>query len=209
MKRTTLYLTRHGQTVWNVEGKLQGHQDSPLTELGRLQARWLADAMADTPLDAIYSSPSGRAMSTAEIVRGARDLPVVPVEALREINLGPWEGLAGEAIAARHPEAYDAFWKTPHLYRAEHGGESYFDLRNRVVPALGRLLADHAGGAILLVTHAATLKTIMAHFGGLPLSELWQPPFVHSTSLCRVAVEDGVPRIELYGDTSHYREEDG
>ena len=65
-----LYIIRHGQTDWNVEGKIQGRQDIPLNDMGRRQARALADGMKSRPVAAVYSSPQKRAMETAEAIAG-------------------------------------------------------------------------------------------------------------------------------------------
>lgn len=112
----TLYITRHGQTQWNVEGRMQGSLDSPLTGEGVRQAQALADRMAGVPLDAIYSSPTPRSWATAETLRGVRDLPLHAEARIREICMGAWEGQRDDALKADHPEQFGAFWKTPHLY---------------------------------------------------------------------------------------------
>lgn len=74
MKKTTIYITRHGQTQWNVEKRMQGRQDSPLTEQGMRQAMWLRDALKHVDFDAMYASPSPRARRTAEILLKASRL---------------------------------------------------------------------------------------------------------------------------------------
>ncbi|EQB85893.1 hypothetical protein M918_16965 [Clostridium sp. BL8] len=78
---TRLYITRHGETLWNTEGRMQGWNDSPLTDLGIKQAEWLRDRIQDEKIDAIYSSPSNRAFKTAEIVRGGREIEIIKHEA--------------------------------------------------------------------------------------------------------------------------------
>ena len=93
MNSTKIYLVRHGQTVWNVKKRMQGHQDSPLTKLGILQANWAKEALDDIKIDIIYSSPSNRAYKTAEIIKGNRKIPLVAKNNLREINLGDWEAM--------------------------------------------------------------------------------------------------------------------
>ncbi|WP_412973888.1 histidine phosphatase family protein [Paenibacillus sp. OAS669] len=90
--KTTLYLTRHGETEWNVEGKLQGHKDSPLTNLGKRQAKWLGASLKEIEFDAIYSSPSPRTYQTAEIIREERKIELSSCDSLKEIGLGSWEG---------------------------------------------------------------------------------------------------------------------
>ncbi|OBZ17135.1 MULTISPECIES: histidine phosphatase family protein [Bacillales] len=206
MKKTTLYLTRHGQTEWNVAHRLQGHKNSPLTPLGLLHAAWLAESMSSIQLDIIYSSSSERTLQTAEILRNKRDIAILPEQDLREINMGCWEGEVKDNVEAAFPEDYSAFWQTPHLFKPNNGGESFYDLQNRVLPKLREIIESNEGKNILIVTHAATLKLIMTHFSGKPLSEVWTPPIVDSTALCKVIIKGDQTIIELHGDTSHYKD---
>jgi broad specificity phosphatase PhoE len=92
---TTLLLVRHGETDWNAEGRLQGHTDMPLNDLGRRQARALADELAGDGIEAVYSSDLARASETAEIVAERLGLPVGLDPDLREKDWGTWEGADG------------------------------------------------------------------------------------------------------------------
>ncbi|MCS7461657.1 histidine phosphatase family protein [Paenibacillus doosanensis] len=205
-KKTTMYLTRHGETEWNVEKRMQGHSDSPLTPLGVFQAACLGDALRTVPFDAIYSSSSKRTVATAEVIRGSRQTAIIAQDALREIRLGEWEGKTGSYIREKDPEAYRMFWNEPHLYQPANQGESFYELYDRVIPWIKEAAASHLGEQILIVTHAITLKLLMAYFEGRPLAELWSPPILEPTALCKVVIQDGKECIELHGDTSHYRE---
>lgn len=203
--RTTLYITRHGQTHWNAERRMQGHANSELTELGTQQATWLHDALQDIDLAAIYASPSTRAYHTAEIIRGQRAQAVIACEQLKEIGLGSWEGQLTSEIEQQHPAEFFAFWHAPHEYQAFNGGETFPQVRERVLPKIDELINLHAGQTILLVTHAVTLKTIVSSFEGRPLARLWDPPVIHPTSLSKIVIEDGIASIELYADVSHHQ----
>ncbi|HWH04956.1 MAG TPA: histidine phosphatase family protein, partial [Gaiellaceae bacterium] len=103
---TTIVLARHGETDWNREQRFQGHADRPLNELGREQARELAERLRNDRIDAVYSSPLVRALETAETVAAALGLPVETREALREVDVGSWEGLSRDEIEERHPEDF-------------------------------------------------------------------------------------------------------
>lgn len=100
---TTIVLVRHGETDWNLERRWQGHSDRPLNETGRAQARELAEALADEPFDAVYSSDLMRAHETARIVAERMGLDVTAVPDLRETRFGSWEGLSDEEVAHRFP----------------------------------------------------------------------------------------------------------
>ncbi len=101
---TRLILARHGETDWNRDGIWQGHGDPPLNDLGREQAAGLAERLRDVELDALYSSDLRRALQTAEFVATAKDLDVVALGGLREMDVGSWTGLTLAQIAERFPE---------------------------------------------------------------------------------------------------------
>lgn len=206
MTKTIVYLTRHGQTEWNVVRKMQGYQNSPLTELGVLQATWLRDAMLDIDLAALYASSSQRAIKTAEIIRGQRPLEIMTSDAFREIDMGDWEGKTIDEIQQTDAQGLDVFWKRPTEYVPTNHGESFYDLQSRVIPALDKVVAHHPGQTIMIVSHGITLKLMLAYFEQRPLAELWDPPFIQPTALSKVVIEDDVTRIELNGDTAHYKE---
>lgn len=201
---TRLYLIRHGETEWNLQGRLQGHADSPLSQLGRQQAQWLAESLQDVRFDVLLSSSSGRTMETARIVRGLREQPIQAADIWREMHLGAWEGRLAEEIKLEQPESFGAFWSRQHEYKPD-SGESYEALQERVLPALERLLEEHAGNTIGLFSHTVTLKIIMAHIEQRPLAELWNPPYFYPTCLSLVEWKEGRPRIVLHGDTSHFQ----
>jgi broad specificity phosphatase PhoE/8-oxo-dGTP pyrophosphatase MutT (NUDIX family) len=204
--KTTLYLIRHGETVWNVEGRFQGHKDSPLTSLGERQARWLRMALKDIEFDAIYSSTSPRAYRTADIIRGKREVAIETSDRLMEIHLGCWEGKPRTEIENIFPEDHHLFWSAPHAYVPSNGGESFPQLQNRVIQEMKDIIWKHRDGNVLIVTHAIALKAIMAWFKGDPLENLWSPPIIQPTALNKVVIEgDDACSIELYGDISHYQ----
>ena len=201
---TTLYLTRHGQTEWNTQGRMQGHGDSPLTETGVMQAQWLAEALQDIPFDAIYSSSQGRAMRTAEAIGRGRDIEVIPADEIREMRLGVWEGKTKEDAEQTHGEQISNFWNAPDKY-VPIGGESFCEVRDRAVAFLTSLVEKHRGETILAVMHGCVLKLVMGYFEQRPLAKLWNPPTMLPTSLSKVQFTNGTHRIVMYADTSHYK----
>lgn len=200
-----LYITRHGETVWNTQKRMQGHKDSPLTEKGIHQAEQLARKLADIQLDAVYASSSGRTIQTARILAGDRKTPVIPLDELREISLGEWEGRTFEEVEAENPEQYRNFWECPHRYEPS-GGEGFPDIRRRIGEILSTLVSRHDGGNLLVVTHAVALKTIMAIVENKDWKDLWTGAFIHPTSLSELEYENGVWKAVKWGDISHYEE---
>jgi probable phosphoglycerate mutase len=205
MKKTVLFLTRHGQTEWNLQKRMQGHQNSALTALGEQQAEWLKDRLDGENLGAIYSSTSPRALHTAQIIRGSRSLPIQQQASLMEINMGSWEGRNTDQIQQDYPLQYSHFFTRPDLYIPQTSGETYTQLEQRVMPTIERIVNDNVGLEVLIVTHRMTLKVIMAHFLGKSLQELGELPDILSTALCKVTLTDNHATIDLYGDTSHYQ----
>lgn len=206
MHDTIIYLVRHGQTEWNVEHRLQGHQDSPLTELGRKQAMWLGEALERTPIDVIYSSFSPRARMTAEYIRGTREIDILESNRLMEINMGEWEGLTQDDVMNNDPEQHRHFWHDPEMFRVA-GAESFRDVLTRAVDCLHRILAEHQGRSILLVTHTVVVKLLMAYFEQRPIQAIWDPPYIHPACLSKIVCRQDGFHIELHGDISHYKEE--
>lgn len=204
-QKTIIYITRHGQTEWNVLHKMQGHQDSPLTSLGINQAEWLRDAMSGEKIDVIYSSSSPRAVKTAEIIKANRELAIIEAENLREMNLGEWEGQIQAELKTRYPEQFHNFWNDPEHFSVP-GGETYQEVLTRSTHILHDILAKHEGKTIMIVTHTVVVKLLMSYFEGRPLKEIWNPPYIYPTCLCKIEYEDQRPTIVLHGDISHYKE---
>lgn len=197
-----LFVTRHGETVWNTHQRLQGWKDSELTENGIQNALLLGNRLKDIEFQSIYASPSKRTIHTATLIKGNRELSIIEDENLREINLGEWEGQTQEDLIDMYPEEYYAFWNTPHLYTT-NSGESFEQLQERVLRFLHRILSKHKDGNVLIVTHTVLIKALLLHCKNLSIEELWAPPYIHDTSLSLIEVEDGEMTIKLEGDISH------
>ena len=144
---TTLLLARHGETDWNRELRIQGSSDIALNELGREQARALAEELADVPLHAIYASDLSRARATAAAVAATHGLDVRLDSRLRERSFGSWEGLTREDLAA-FPEG------------SRHDGESDEQVRARVLEAVQEIARAHPGQHVLVVSHGGALNTL-------------------------------------------------
>ena len=195
---TKLYITRHGETEWNTKGMMQGWGNSPLTELGREQGKWLRDRIKDLHIDVIYSSPSGRAYETAKIIKGNRDIELLTDEGLKEINMGNWQGLSQEEIKALGEENYFNYWNFPSKYIPTGGGESYYELRDRSYEAITKILEKEKGKTILIVTHTVALKGFLNKLQNKHIDEIVQPPFIKQTSLTEIDFnEDGYEIINL------------
>ena len=159
----TLLLARHGETDWNAEHRWQGHSDIPLNDRGREQARALAEELADEPIAAIYSSDLLRAYETAKVVAERKDMDVIVDTALRETNLGVWEGLTSTEIEERYPDDWRV-WRDGGI-PAGRGGETPGEARERIVEVAHRIAAAHAGEQVLVVTHGGSMRRVHEHLG--------------------------------------------
>lgn len=186
---TTILLARHGESDWNRDQRWQGHADRPLTELGRRQARELAERLAGTDLDAVYSSDLRRARETAEIIGRTHRLDVKTMPALREVDVGSWSGLTRAEAEERYPEAY-LRWTA-----GEEGwddGETYDELRDRVLRAVREIAADHPGERVLVLAHGGSIRAIHAAVLGVDVHTYRRLQRVEpNAGLSAVCVEDG------------------
>jgi broad specificity phosphatase PhoE len=152
-----LYLARHGQTDWNLDGRLQGTADLPLNPTGRLQAVALERKLAGVHLDAVYSSELRRSRETAATVHGRA--PLMSLAGLNERRLGIFEREAANAeYLRRSQDPVDEL----------DGGESLTQFFVRVQTTLQRILARHRSGAILIVGHGGTNQMIVRALFDLP-----------------------------------------
>jgi probable phosphoglycerate mutase len=165
---TTLLLARHGETDWNRERRFQGHADPPLNELGRRQAGELAERLRGDCLAAIYSSPLRRAHETALVVGAALGLPVETRPALREVDVGSWQGLSRDEIEERFPDDFQRWLDGGDGWS---GGETYAGLQERVVRELLALARRHAGRRVLVVCHGGTIRAAQAAAAGLQYAD--------------------------------------
>lgn len=186
---TTILLARHGESDWNRDRRWQGHADRPLTDLGREQARALADRLAATELDAVYSSDLERARETAAIVAEPHQLPVKELPDLREVDVGSWSGLTRAEAEERYPNAFRRWTE------GEEGwddGETYEQLSERVVGAVLTIATRHPGDRVLLVAHGGSVRAVHAAALGVDIHTYRRIQRVEpNATLSAVCVEDG------------------
>ncbi len=170
---TELWIVRHGQTDWNVEGRYQGQADQPLNVVGLAQAEAAAKQLRGKTFAAIYSSDLQRARVTAEIIAAELGLPVQIDRHLREVNQGEWEGMLTADIQARYAETWSAR-QQDRLHAAPPGGESLAQVAARVLPAVDEITQRHPDAAILVVSHGLALGVVRCAAAGAPLIEAFQ-----------------------------------
>jgi broad specificity phosphatase PhoE len=193
-----LLLARHGQSIWNGERRFQGSTDIDLSDVGRAQARALGRALRATPLAAGYVSPMRRAHETAEIALAEAGVPIVPIEELRELCLGDWEGCTVDEVRAREGDPYRAWVRAP-LDCPPPRGEPLPDVCARVRAAMARIAAAHPNGDdVLVVAHGGVISVYACWLLGCSFNELWRLR-VDNASLTVVKP----PRLVSLNDTAH------
>lgn len=164
----TLYIARHGQTDWNASRRYQARTDVPMNDTGRAQALALRGRFDELGLRFVntYSSPLQRATETARLLTQGSDTEMLVEPTFVEIDLGEWEGLYEKEIKAKVGEAaYDA-WRDGGYVKGAPGGESMFDVMDRVRPRVVEIAARAHDTDLLIVAHQATNMAIKAVLSG-------------------------------------------
>jgi len=200
---TRIILTRHGQTLWNIEGRVQGSLDSPLTEIGILQAGSLASRLKNHGINHIYSSDSPRAIGTAEEIRRELGLDKLSTNpALRELAFGEWEGRIWQELRVDYPEIFMIWDSEPHLVTIP-GGENMEMVMERAWGFLQQIIKGHPGETVCLVTHGITLKLLVTKALGFGVHDWAKTPWQHNTALNIFEVEEQQWIPTLLGDCQH------
>ena len=153
-----IYVTRHGQTDWNVQGKTQGRADIELNEVGIKQAKQTKEELKNIDIDLIICSPLKRAKKTAEIINEGRNIPIIFDDQIIERNFGEFEG---EKIK------FDEFWDYnahPRCQRAE----TIQEIISRISNFLDKIKEEYKDKNVLLVTHGGVSIAINCYFKGIP-----------------------------------------
>jgi broad specificity phosphatase PhoE len=192
-----LLLARHGQTEWNAAARFQGHTDIGLSERGRAQAHALGRALRGRPVTAAYVSPMRRAIETAEIALADAGILWTPIEELRELSLGQWEGCTVDEIRQRDGDPYAAWLRAP-LDNPPPDAEPLPVVRDRVLTAVERIAAAHGDGEALVIAHGGVISVYACHLLGCSFNHLWRLR-VDNCSLTIVRP----PRLVTLNDTRH------
>ncbi len=171
---TRIILVRHGETTWNIEGRYQGQEDTPLSARGLDQGHKLAEGLRDIPIDVAISSPLQRSYQTCKFCADLHGLQVATDDRLLEINHGSWEGVLAPEIAAKYPVEFAAWHTAPHTVIMPDGGESLEDVRARVRAAFDEYADTYAGKTVLVAAHDAVNKAIICDLLGLGMDKFWQ-----------------------------------
>ncbi|MDP9579772.1 histidine phosphatase family protein [Priestia megaterium] len=201
-KKVTLYFVRHGETQYNVEKRIQGFCDSPLTESGIFQAKSVGKGLSDINFKAAYSSDSQRVLDTAKYAIGNQDIPLIIDPRLKELNFGVLESLLKEEIFEKHGNILERILSFKNLDISAPDGESYVQLYTRTTNAVGDIIKKHAleGGNILIFSHGITIGNYI-----LQVTQSDEYPVHENCSVSVVSYINGQSIVEEIANT-HYRE---
>ena len=168
-----IILLRHGETTWNIEGRYQGQEDTPLSPRGLEQGKKAALALKNIPIDRAISSPLSRSFETCRMAADYHHLTVMKDGRLIEISHGLWEGIHADEIEARYPKEFRLWHTHPEQVQMPEG-ENLEDVRKRAREAFDEYAAKYDGETVLVAAHDAVNKAIICDLLGLDMSHFWQ-----------------------------------
>jgi len=201
---TRVFMVRHGVTVLSAEDRFAGATDVALSDEGREQTRRLAERLSHEKVAAVYASPLGRTVETAQILAAPHKLEVQTRDGLREISHGRWEQMTRREVEKEFPEEAAEWEKDPYTF-APVGGESGLAVTARALPVLVELVRGHPGDNILVVSHKATIRLLLSSLLGFDPRRYRDNLDQKPAALNIVDFRDATrARLTLFNDTSHY-----
>ena len=187
-----IYIVRHGQTIWNASGLLQGSAEIELNEWGRELAGKTGMELEDVHFDKIYSSPLIRAYETACLIRGHRNIEIIRDERLCELCFGENEGKNFKELLKDTSNDFHYFFDRPQLYKAPKGGESFEQISIRAKEFMEEIVEPQKNEfeRIMIVGHGALNKAIMRHIRKNEISEYWSGGLQKNCSVSIVNLTD-------------------
>ena len=195
---THFIFVRHGQTDWNRENRFRGRADIPLNATGLEQAQRAADALRNTPIAAIYASPLGRTMQTAQSIAQPHGLAVIPRRELLDIDYGDWQGKLPSEI---DPEQYARWCEHPEVVKITNG-ENLPQVRSRVMNFVDSLSGQADDRAVVLVSHDLVGKILICGLMSAPSNSIHR---VQQENACidRFDAENGMYLVRTTNETKH------
>jgi len=197
-KACQIYLIRHGETTNAGEICFNGHYDVDLSKTGLKQSLCIAESLKIAPIKAVYSSDLKRTQIGAKYIADKHNLRHIPYKELRELAFGDWEGLSVADINRKHPGRLKERLNNLELFHVE-GGESFFQLRDRVIPKFKAIIAEHPGDTIVIFCHGGVIRTILAHILKISIKNLFRMNQPYASVNIIQYYKEGDPVVELMG----------
>lgn len=200
-----IYLTRHGETEWNLEKRMHGHKNANLTQRGIEEAKKLGKSLEEIEFDIIYSSPIQRAIDTAEYIRGDKKTKIITHENLKELNFGKWEGMLEKDCSEKYPDQFHNIWYKPEIFEPVEGGERLQELMNRIETWFYEMIKNTEYENVLIVTHGVVNRAFYTVLKKNSIERFWEEPYILNTALTIIDVDNEKIEFKLEADTSHLR----
>ncbi|EIJ43784.1 fructose-2,6-bisphosphatase [Beggiatoa alba B18LD] len=200
MQTTQLYVIRHGETFWNIAGRIQGTLESGLTDIGIAQANALSANLLKLPFQTIYSSDLSRAYQTAKYIADPKGLEVVIDSGLQERNFGIFQGLTWRELEVKYPEELQQYRTNPEFIVPN--GESTHQFYDRCAAIFNELAVRHLGQRILIVTHGGVVSNLLRYALGIPFGAPRRFEVVN-TSVNIFMYKENHWMLERWGDVHH------
>ncbi len=168
-----VYLIRHGETANAGQICFNGHFDVGLSPAGIEQFSLIAAALKNHPIHSVYSSDLKRTRICAEIVAEPHSLKPTTHPELRELCFGEWEGMSVQEINQKYPNELESRLKNIETFSVE-GGESFHQLKDRVIPKFEEIVANHSNDSIVILVHGGVNRVILGHLLGIPISNIFR-----------------------------------
>ncbi len=200
---TRLIIVRHAESAFNIQNRMQGHQDSHLTKKGLEQARRLAKRIRHFKIDKVYSSDLGRAYSTTVVITSyLKRVKIIRDPKLREILLGDWEGMTPEEVDRLYDRGYQRWLKSPSACVIPNA-ERVSHFRKRVTERVRQIARQNLRKTILIVTHGGVITTLLADWLKADFDRVLQGLQIDNTSLTFVTLTPKMAKLWVINDTDH------
>ncbi|MGI6162895.1 MAG: histidine phosphatase family protein [Bacillota bacterium] len=197
----TYFIVRHGETLANRSGILQGHLNVPLSDHGRKQADLVGKALSKSKIHAVYSSDLDRARETAMAIARHHNCRLVLDRRLREIHCGYMQGKTMDESHNLYPEFFEAFGQDPLNAVRPGGGESVNDLYQRTTRALEDIIRNYPESNVVIVTHGGVVRCLLAYADGIQVDP--GSPTPANTSISVISKRGDNLQVDIFNDTAH------
>ncbi|MEN8240112.1 MAG: histidine phosphatase family protein [Actinomycetota bacterium] len=198
---TTVSIFRHGQTEANLEGRWQGRTNSPLTPQGQKQVESASSYLH--PMEAIYTSPLGRAVETASILGSALGLAPVDADGLIEMSFGSWENMTTTEAIEADPELFDLIYGQGEDMPRGRDGESFTETGVRIRSTVAAMTESSELGHIGVVSHGAAIRAYVTNVIGLSFATRELLPIPRNSSMSQIRHTANGPVLSAYNVAPH------
>ena len=202
MRMLKLIIVRHCETQGNEQKIFQGNTETPVNSNGYFQLGLLSARLENEKIDAIYSSPQERAITTAKAINEFHNVKIITKNDLREINIGGFEKKNIEQVAKLFPNEARTWNEKFYDFKAPNG-ESIKEVFKRVSNSLGEIISENDNKTVAVISHGCSIRAMMCYLLGKKLEEIADVPLGTNTAVSIVEIDKNENRVIAMSDTSH------